>query len=106
MLYEYRIYECHPGRRADWVEYMENVIIPFQVSKGMVVAGSFIDEEDENCYVWLRRFKDEADREALYEAVYQSDGWLNEIAPKITDILNRETIKVMRLVPTPKSVIQ
>ena len=106
MLYEYRIYECHPGKRDDWVVYMENVIIPFQVSKGMVVAGSFIDEEDENCYVWLRRFKDEADREALYEAVYQSDGWTKEIAPNIPAMLNRETIKVMRLVPTPKSVIQ
>ncbi len=106
MLYEYRIYECHPGRRDDWVEYMESVIIPFQVSKGMVVAGSFIDEGDENRYVWMRRFNDEADREALYEAVYQSDGWLNEIAPKISDMLNRETITVMRLVPTEKSVIR
>jgi hypothetical protein len=105
MLYEYRIYECHPGKRDAWVEYMENVIIPFQVSKGMVVAGSFIDEEDDNCYVWMRRFDDEADREALYEAVYQSDGWTNEIAPRIPDMLNRETIKVQRLVPTPKSVI-
>ena len=105
MLYEYRIYECHPGQRDAWVEFMENVIIPFQVSKGMVVAGSFIDEEDDNCYVWMRRFNDEADREALYEAVYQSDGWLNEIVPKISDMLNRETIKVQRLVPTPKSVI-
>ena len=66
MLYEYRIYECHPGKRDEWVQYMESVIIPFQVSKGMVVAGSFIDEEDENRYVWMRRFRDEADRERLY----------------------------------------
>ena len=106
MLYEYRIYECHPGKRAEWVQYMESVIIPFQVSKGMVVAGSFIDEEDENRYVWMRRFADEADREALYEAVYQSDEWLNEISPRILEMLNRATIKVMRLVPTAKSVIR
>ena len=105
MLYEYRIYECHPGKRDDWVQYMESVIIPFQVSKGMVVAGSFVDEEDDNCYVWMRRFRDEADREALYEAVYQCDGWVNDIAPNIPAMLNRETIKVMRLVPTAKSVM-
>ena len=91
MLYEYRIYECHTGKRTEWVQYMESVIIPFQVSKGMVVAGSFINEEDE--------------REALYEAVYQSDEWLNEISPRIPDLINRATIKVMRLVPTAKSVI-
>ena len=106
MLYEYRIYECHPGKRDEWVQYMESVIIPYQVSKGMVVAGSFIDEEDENRYVWMRRFRDEADRERLYEAVYQSDRWLNEIGPSIPALLNRATIKVMRLVPTAKSVIQ
>ncbi len=106
MLYEYRIYECHPGKRDDWVQFMESVIIPFQVSKGMVVVGSFIDEEDENCYVWMRRFQDENERENLYEAVYQSDRWLNDIGPRIPALLNRETIKVMRLVPTSKSVLQ
>ena len=105
MLYEYRIYECHPGKRTEWVQYMESVIIPFQVSKGMVVAGSFVNEEDEHTYVWMRRFADEAEREALYEAVYQSDEWLNEISPRIPDLINRATIKVMRLVPTAKSVI-
>ncbi len=106
MLYEYRIYECRPGKRAEWVTYMESVIIPFQVSKGMVIAGSFIDEQDEDRYVWMRRFADEAEREALYGAVYESNEWLDQIAPRIPELINRETIKVMRLVPTAKSVMQ
>lgn len=106
MFYELRQYWTHPGRRDDWVRYMEEVVIPFQVSKGMVIAGSFVGEEDENAYVWLRRFDDEAQREALYEAVYQSPEWVEEIGPKIPDMLRREEIKVTRLEPTPKSVIR
>lgn len=106
MFYEYRIYECHPGKRDEWVRFMEEEIIPFQMAKGMFILGSFIDEEDENCYVWIRRFQDEADRERLYQAVYQADTWTNEIGPRIPALLKRETIKVMRLVPTAKSVLR
>ena len=106
MLYELRQYWTHPGRRGDWVAYMEEVIIPFQVLKGMVIVGSFVQEDDDNAYVWLRRFDDEAQREQLYEDVYQSVEWREQISPKIPDMLDRESIKVTRLVPTPKSVIR
>ena len=82
MLFELRQYRIKPGRQADWVEFMENVIIPFQQSKGMVILGSFTQEDDETVYVWIRRLIDEAEREAQYEAVYQSDEWTNEIGPR------------------------
>jgi len=106
MLYELRIYECHPGQRDAWVHYMEEEIIPFQVAQGMVIVGSFVDEQDPNRYVWMRRFVDEAERVRLYEAVYQSDKWKNDFAPRNPAMIKRETIQVMRLLPTPKSVIQ
>lgn len=106
MLYELRIYECHPGQRDAWVQYMEEEIIPFQVAKGMVVVASFVDEQDPNRYVWMRRFVDEAERVRLYEAVYQSDEWKDGFAPRNPAMLNRETIQVMRLNPTAKSVLQ
>ncbi|HRJ41923.1 MAG: NIPSNAP family protein [Caldilineaceae bacterium] len=106
MLYELRIYECHPGQRDAWVQYMEEEIIPFQVAKGMVIVGSFVDEQDPNRYVWMRRFVDEAERVRLYEAVYQSDHWKNTLAPRNPSMINRETIQVMRLNPTAKSVLQ
>jgi len=106
MLYELRIYECHPGQRDAWVQYMEEELIPFQVAKGMVIVASFVDEQDPNRYVWMRRFVDEAERVRLYEAVYQSDEWKNDFGPRNPSMLNRETIQVMRLNPTPKSVLQ
>ena len=80
---------------------MEEEIIPFQVKMGMVILGSFVGEEDESVYVWLRRFESEAERKRLYDLVYQSDYWKNEIAPKVPTLIDREQIKVTRLVATP-----
>ena len=57
--FELRQYEIRPGKMAEWLEFMQNEIIPFQVSKGMVICGSFRGEEDESVYVWIRRFESE-----------------------------------------------
>ncbi len=105
MFYELRQYRTKPGQRQNWVDFMEEVIIPFQVSKGMVIAGSFVGEEEDDLYIWMRRFDDEAQREQLYEAVYGSDEWTNDIAPKVGELLDRDKIVVTRIEPTPKSVI-
>ena len=43
MFFELRDYTTKPGKRGEWVDYMESEIIPFQVSRGMVVVGSFVD---------------------------------------------------------------
>ncbi|MFE3784359.1 hypothetical protein ACFXPA_39970, partial [Amycolatopsis sp. NPDC059090] len=56
MYYEIRHYQARPGRRAEWVRYMEDVVIPFQASLGMDVTASFVDAEHEDGYVWMRRF--------------------------------------------------
>jgi hypothetical protein len=106
MFFELRQYRTQPGKREEWVEYMESEIIPFQVSKGMVVVGSFIGEEEEDLYVWIRRFESEEQREQLYAAVYQSDTWKNDMAPKVGELIDRERIVVTRIEATPKSVIQ
>ncbi len=69
--YELRQYKVLPGQMAGWVKIMEEEIIPFQVSKGMVITGSFQGETDLSVYVWLRRFESEEQRVALYAAVYE-----------------------------------
>ena len=105
MLFELRQYRVYPGQRDRWVKFMEEVIIPFQVSKGMVVVGSFVADEDPDAYVWIRRFENEEEREQLYEAVYESDHWKNEIAPRVSEMLDRPQMVITRLQPTPRSVI-
>ncbi|PPQ26217.1 NIPSNAP family protein [Rhodopila globiformis] len=104
--YELRQYKVLPGKMDEWVTVMEQEIIPFQVSKGMVITGSFRGETDSSVYVWLRRFESEAEREALYKAVYESDYWKKEMAPRIPEYLDRSAIVVTRIVPTQKSTVQ
>jgi len=104
--YELRQYKVRPGKLAEWVRIMEEEIIPFQVSKGMVICGSFRGETDDSVYVWLRRFESEAQREALYKAVYESEFWKTKIAPRVPDYLDREKMVITRIVPTAKSTMQ
>jgi len=106
MFFELRQYRCFPGKREAWVKMMEEEIIPFQISKGMVVIGSFVGEQEDDLYVWIRRFDSEEQREALYEAVYQSDEWKNDLGPRAGEHIDRERIVVTRIEPTPKSVIR
>ena len=106
MFFELRRYRVRPGQRDRWVAFMEEEIIPFQVSKGMVAIGSFVGQEEEDLYVWMRRFESEKERERLYKEVYESDYWLNEILPQVAEMLDRDKTQVTRLDATPKSVIQ
>ena len=106
MFFEFRQYTMFPGKRAEWVKYMESVIIPFQASKGMVIVGSFVDEQDENVYYWIRRFRNEKERERLYKAVYETPEWKDVIGPKVGTMLDRKKIVVKRIAPTPKSIIE
>jgi len=106
MFFELRQYRMKEGQKENWVKLMEEKIIPFQIAQGMVVLGSFVGEQEEDLYVWIRRFESEEQREELYEKVYQSETWQNEFAPVVGDMLDRSKIVVTRLEATPKSVIQ
>ena len=81
--FELRTYKVLPGKMADWIEFMEKTIIPFQTSKGMIIHGSFTVESrdeffvengdrqmnrllDKDTYVWIRRFSSEKSKEQLY----------------------------------------
>ena len=104
--YELRQYEVRPGKMDEWLKLMDEEIIPFQTSLGMIVSGSFRGETDDGLYVWLRRFESEAERERLYEACYKSDHWLQNLTERVGQCINRETIMVTRLTPTSRSVLQ
>jgi hypothetical protein len=104
--YELRQYKVLPGKMNEWVRIMEEEIIPFQVSKGMVITGSFRGETDDSAYVWMRRFENEGEREALYKAVYESDHWKTKIAPRVGDYLDRSGMVVTRIVPTARSTVR
>jgi len=106
MLFELRQYRIKDGKRARFVKLMEEEVIPFQIAKGVVVIGSFIAEEEEDLYIWIRRFENEEERERLYKEIYESDYWINEVKPQAEEMLDRERMEITRLVATPKSVIR
>jgi NIPSNAP len=104
--FELRQYRMRPGQRDAWLKIMEEEIVPFQVSKGMVISGMFVGEEDKDLFVWLRRFESEEERERLYEAVYQSETWKTKFNDRVGELIDREQIRVTRIEATPRSVLR
>ena len=105
MLFELWIYRIRPGRRAAWVTFFEQELIPYILSKGMVVVGSFVGEQDEDQFVWMRRFDSEEARVRLYQAVYESEQRKTALSPRVGELIEREQIRVIHLRSTPKSVL-
>lgn len=106
MFFELRQYRIKDGKRDRWVQLMEEKIIPFQMSKGMVFVGSFVAVDEPDLYIWIRRFESEEEAERLYEEVYQSDYWKREIAPLAKEMLDRDRMVITRMSATDKSVIR
>ena len=104
--FEIRQYKIRPGKMNEWIEFMQSTIIPFQVSKGMVICGSYRGEQDDSVYFWIRRFESEQQREALYEAVYKSDAWINDMSEKVGQLIDRDAIVVNRVTATSLSTMQ
>lgn len=105
MFFELRQYRIKDNQREQWVRFIEDVIIPFQQSKGMVVVGSFIAPQEPDLYVWIRRFASEEERKAQYAAVYESEYWQSKIKPEIDKMLDRPRMVITVLEATAKSVI-
>lgn len=104
--FEIRQYKIRPGKMDAWLDLMHTEIVPFQVSQGMVFCGSYRGEEDDSVYFWIRRFEDEAQREKLYKDVYQSDRWVNELADRVGEVMDRDGMVVHRVVATALSPMQ
>ncbi len=104
--FEFRQYRIKDGKRERWVKFMEEQVIPFQVERGMVIVGSWIDPEQSDHYIWMRRFESEDERKALYKAVYEDPRWNAEFKPQIDEMLDRAKIVITRLAATAKSVIR
>ena len=104
--YEIRQYEIRPGKMESWVKMFNEEILPFQVSKGMVVPGIFRGEEDDSVFFWMRRFESEAERERLYAAVYEDEHWITQLSDRVGEHINRENIICNRLNALDMSILK
>ena len=121
--FELRIYEVYPNKMADWIKFMNVEVIPFQTEKGMEINGTFImnssdtffgeggerkmhSEKKGSTYVWIRRFLNENHKKKLYEAVYESSDWIDYYRPKVSELINLNTIVVHNLSATEMSLLK
>ncbi len=106
MIYELRQYTVKKGKMKEWLKIMEEDVVPFQASQGMVIPACFTVPKQKDRFIWLRRFRSEAERKKQYRKVYESDQWKNVIQPKIDKVLDIPAIVVTDLAPLPYSMLQ
>lgn len=102
-LFEVRQYQVYPGKMAEWIEFMETKVTPFMIARGMVITAMFQGEEDKSLHIWIRRFDDEAHREQLYAAVYETEEWQTNFKPTVRQLVDVEKTVVHRVTSTPHS---
>lgn len=105
-IFEIRTYPVKEGAMDEWIAFMESTIVPFIEDKGMKVDAMFRGIEDPNVYVWIRRFDNEAHRQDLYEAVYQTDHWQTEIKPTVRRLVDVDSAVVHLVETTEGSPLQ
>jgi hypothetical protein len=106
VIYELRQYRVKKGKMKQWLKVMDEQIVPFQASQGMVIPAGFSAPKEKDLYVWLRRFKNEAERKRQYRKVYESDHWKKVIAPQVDLLLDTSAIVVTDLTPATWSMLQ
>ena len=63
-------------------------------------------EKKGSTYVWIRRFLDQEHKKRLYEAVYESSEWIDYYRPKVSKLINLNTIVVHNLTATAMSLLK
>ena len=121
--FELRTYNVFENKMDDFVNLMEKEIIPFQVSKGMIIHGSFMEKSinqfylkdgnrlmdtnfNRNKYIWIRRFENSEHKIKLYKRVYESKKWIEKIGPKVNLLIDRNSITVQNLFSTHLSIMK
>ena len=106
MIFELRQYRMFPGKRDEWVAFMDEVIIPGQTAAGATIHGVFVGLEEEDLYVWIRSFENEEQRAAFTKAYYETDEWINVLRPRVREMIDSTRNVVTLLTPTANSPIQ
>lgn len=89
-VFEIRSYHIRDGGIDEWVELMENKVVPFLTEQGMKIHAMFRGVENANSYVWIRSFENEEERQLLTKQVLGSTYWQEEIKPTVLRLLDKE----------------
>ena len=93
---ELRQYTLRRGQRETLIELFENKFIEPQNAAGATVIGTFRDLDDPDRFVWIRGFKDMADRQAALEAFYQDPVWLANRSAAAATMVDTDNVLLLR----------
>lgn len=105
-IFELRQYTPFPGKLAELVRFMKDVVIPHIASKGVIAAGSFFSEAEEgDKYFWIWRYESQEERKQL-QVAYADDYFMNDLLPIIKELMDIEKNVITCLQATPKSILR
>lgn len=92
---ELREYKIKPGKKAQWLKWMEEEILPLQRSKGMKIVSTYTHQglDGADYFIWLREFDDEESRQKITAATYD-EHWVSYIRPKVFQLIEQDSVKV------------
>ncbi|WP_280270535.1 NIPSNAP family protein [Nocardia wallacei] len=94
--YEYRV---NPGMWEQWEEFMLELAVPYQQSRGMRILGLFWADDDHTRFVWMRSFESDDERDRLYAAIYESEHWQRKMLPEVRRLVVKGSSRTTRLAP-------
>jgi NIPSNAP protein len=98
---ELRQYTLRGGRREELINLFEREFIEPQETIGAHVLGIFRDVDDPDRFVWMRGFKDMAQRHAALQAFYTGPVWRANSRAANATMLDSDNVLLLR--PLPKS---
>ncbi len=74
LISQLRVYTINRGQMDSWLKAFEG-LKPLMEEHGIQIDGTWVDEENER-FIWVRSFEDQADLERKEAAFYGSEQWL------------------------------
>lgn len=95
MIVELRTYRTKPGLRDRFLDIFRARTVPEHARLGMPITGPFTAIDDPDAFVFLRRFPDEATREAVKARFHEGALWRDELEAALMPMLDTYDVVVV-----------
>jgi hypothetical protein len=86
----------HPGARQTLIELFEREFVETQEAVGNRVLGTFCDDDDPHCFVWLRGFVDMQSRLDALRAFYEGPVWARHKDAANATMIDSDNVLLLR----------
>lgn len=76
MIVEFRTYRTKPGKRDEFVAFLEGEALPRMRAVGMTVTGIYTSLDDPDLVAYSRVWRDAEEKAVKWKAYYESPDWL------------------------------